>query len=69
MTEPILARVFRVRYDDKLHVVVHTVDGGAVVGQVIDVSDDGTIVTILGERDEYMIDVDRVCVIQTARRT
>lgn len=66
--EPVLARVFRARVEDRHLVIAHTIDTGRVAGTVDSVTDDGTVATIVQGRDVFEVDVEKVCVVQTVRR-
>lgn len=66
--EPPLARSLRARVEDEEIVTVHVLDGSAISGRAVAVSEDGLVVTLVEGRDLYEIDVEKITVVQTLRR-
>lgn len=65
--EPVLARVYRARLEDKRFVTADLIDGSVLMGTVVEVSEDGTVATIEGQEETYVFDVAATCVIRTRR--
>lgn len=68
-SEPIMARILRLREADRRVVSVHLVDGSQLTGQIEDVTEDGTMAEVVNGRDSYVFDVTALVVIQTRRQT
>jgi hypothetical protein len=66
MMEPPLASTMRALLESKKNATLYSLDGSGVKGQIIDVSEDGTTVT-LRNVDDYVFDVAAVVMVKIER--